>query len=113
MLTSCTNNHILFNGIGEHADMRLCVLLSRLCGSLSAISASDEALHRFTLENRLHSTALVCETDGCEVAQSQPEAPLSWHVNGDSSSWILYEVHVRYKRRIVKDPTVRHGSSAW
>ena len=110
MLKSCRNNHTLFNDIGDHGDMGLCVLLSRLCGSLSAISAGDEALHCFTLESHLHSTALACGADGCEVAQSQPEAFLPW-VSGDCDNWILYEVHVGDKRSIVKD--IRHGSSAW
>jgi hypothetical protein len=59
------------------------------------------------LENHLHSTALACGTDGCEVAQSQPEAFLPWHVSGDFDNWILYEVHVRDKRGIVKDTTVK------
>jgi hypothetical protein len=69
MLKSCRNNYTLFNDIGDHGDMGLCVLLSRLCGLLSAISAGDEVLHRFTLESHLHSTALACGADGCEVAQ--------------------------------------------
>src|SRR6059058_4058886 len=71
MLKPCRNNYALFN---DMEIMKLCVLLSRLCGSLSAISAGDEALHLFTLENHLHPTALACGTDGCEVTQSQPEA---------------------------------------
>ena len=59
MPTSSRKSHMLFNGIGDHEDMRL-------CGSLSAISAGAETLHSFTLENHLHSTALACGTDGCE-----------------------------------------------
>lgn len=36
--------------ISDHGGVRLSVLRSQLCGSLSASSTGDEALHRFALE---------------------------------------------------------------
>jgi hypothetical protein len=117
MLKSCRNNHILSNGIGDHGDVRLCVLLSRFCGSLSAISASDEAFHRFHVGK---SSAFdgACLWNGWLRGRAVSRRLfLPWHVSGDSDNWILYEVHVRQKEYRQgyhgEDTDLQHGKPTY